>query len=154
MKKAIFYVFGLTITLVLFSCDAVTDNAQQQVQNTLNEVHQKVTSAITIHLNEGKKWLVNSEMKPYILKGQELTTNFVNSGKTTYAEFAKKIEASNQQLIQNCTMKGKSHDELHKWLHPHLELVQQLKNESDTAKANQLVKEIQASYQTFEQYFQ
>jgi hypothetical protein len=42
-------------------------------------------------------------------------------------------------------MDGKSHDELHKWLHPQLELVKELENEIDVVKANEIVLQLQKS---------
>lgn len=50
-------------------------------------------------------------------------------------------------------MDGKSHDELHKWLHPHLEIVKALENETDATKANGFVLQLQYSYQHYHQYF-
>jgi len=50
-------------------------------------------------------------------------------------------------------MKGKSHDELHKWLYPHLELVKELDNETDTVKAKEIVVKLQNSYQQYQIYF-
>ncbi len=44
-------------------------------------------------------------------------------------------------------MDGKSHDELHKWLHPHLEIVKALANETDAEKSNKIVSKLQKSYQ-------
>lgn len=50
-------------------------------------------------------------------------------------------------------MKGKSHDELHKWLYPHLELVKELDNETDAVKAKEIVVKLQNSYQQYQIYF-
>ncbi len=51
-------------------------------------------------------------------------------------------------------MNGKSHDELHKWLHPHLENVKTLENETEATKANKMVLDLQHSYQQYHKYFQ
>lgn len=51
-------------------------------------------------------------------------------------------------------MDGKSHDELHKWLHPHLEIVKTLENETDATKANEVVAQLQHSYKEYHEYFQ
>ena len=50
-------------------------------------------------------------------------------------------------------MDGKSHDELHKWLHPHLEIVKALEDEADASKANEIVLQLQDSYQQYHHYF-
>ena len=65
----------------------------------------------------------------------------------------KEIIIKNDELINSCTMDGKSHDELHKWLAPHLELVEKL-GASDDAEAKELVSKLADSYKTYHEYFQ
>ena len=51
-------------------------------------------------------------------------------------------------------MKGQAHDELHKWLLPYIDLVNVF---SETTNKQELVvkfKQIQASFLTFNEYFQ
>lgn len=50
-------------------------------------------------------------------------------------------------------MKGTSHDELHKWLHPHLELTKELGEIKDAAKAKTIISELQGSYRNYHEYF-
>lgn len=107
-----------------------------------------------IELNEGQKWIVNEEMKPYINKSKLLTNSFLQSNSTGYHALAKQLKEQNDQLIQSCTMDGKAHDELHKWLHPHMQLVSQLDKAETAAKANSIVLSIKNSFETFDRYFQ
>lgn len=51
-------------------------------------------------------------------------------------------------------MSGKSHDELHKWLHPYMGLIDELESSNDETQANQTLEKIEASFKTFNQYFQ
>ena len=51
-------------------------------------------------------------------------------------------------------MQGKSHDELHKWLHPYMELIKDLGNAKSDEEADQIVTTIQASFVIFNQYFE
>lgn len=60
---------------------------------------------------------MNDEMKPFVAKGEGLVTTYLQSSQTNYNKLAQKLKDQNNQLIKSCTMKGKSHDELHKWLH-------------------------------------
>ena len=85
------------------------------------ESHQHDTQKI--ELNSGEKWNVNAEMKPFVIKGEELVSNFLKNNQSNYHELAGQLKEQNNHLIKSCTMEGKSHDELHKWLHPHLDLV-------------------------------
>ncbi len=150
MKKVI--VFGLGIML-LWSCNNATEKStmHQETKSHTEQHHDENSEAI--ELNNGEKWLVNEEMKPFVLKGEELVNEYIQANKTDYKELAVQLKDKNSQLIKSCTMDGKSHDELHKWLHPHLELVKELENETDTTKANEIVSKIQHSYQVYHQFF-
>ena len=51
-------------------------------------------------------------------------------------------------------MTGKSHDELHKWLHPYMELVDELKEVENPIQGKEVLGKIEASFAQFEQYFE
>ena len=107
-----------------------------------------------IQLDNGKKWQVSEGMKPFIKNGADLLDAYVVSKDEDYKKLAEKIRNENNQLINNCTMKGKSHDELHKWLHPHLELVDALGKAKSTTEANKIIQQLQQSNSTYQQYFE
>jgi len=56
-------------------------------------------------------------------------------------------------LTPNCTMTGKSHDELHKWLLPYIDLVKGLSEAKDETEAARQLENIQISLNTYNQYF-
>ena len=92
-------------------------------------------------------------MKPFVMKGEELVNAYVQNEQKDYKALAQQLKEQNNQLIKSCTMDGKSHDELHKWLHPHLEIVKALEDEADASKANEIVLQLQISYQEYHHYF-
>jgi len=150
MKKVI--VFGMGI-LLLWSCNNSIEKSTTHQETESHTEHHHDENSEAIELNNGEKWLVNEEMKPFVLKGEELVNEYIQANKTDYKELAVQLKDKNSQLIKSCTMDGKSHDELHKWLHPHLELVKELENETDATKANEIVSKIQHSYQEYYQFF-
>ncbi len=107
-----------------------------------------------IELNGGQKWIVNEEMKPYINKAKSLTNDYLQNKSTDYVTLAQQLKKQNDQLIKSCTMDGKAHDELHKWLHPHMILVSHLEKAETAAKADAIVLSIKDSFETFERYFE
>jgi len=150
MKKVI--VFGMSLML-LWSCNNSTEKSTTHQETENHAEHRHDESSEAIELNNGEKWLVNEEMKPFVLKGEELVNTYIQDGKTDYKTLAEQLKDQNSQLIKSCTMDGKSHDELHKWLHPHLDIVKTLENETDAIKANEIVSQLQYSYQHYHQYF-
>lgn len=150
MKKII--VFGMSVML-LWSCNNSTKKSTTQQETEDHTEHYYDESSDAIELNNSKKWIVNEEMKPFVLNGEESVNTYLQDGQTDYKALAKKLKDQNSQLIKSCTMEGKSHDELHKWLYVHLEIVKALENETDTTKANEIVLRTQHSYQLYHQYF-
>lgn len=138
------------------------DNTMKKVQNLIlmiagitfilacNFNHQQ--SEIT--LNNGEKWKVNSEMKPHIEKGSEILNEFISQKNTDYQALADSLKTQNNNLIKSCTMKGESHDELHKWLHPHMELIEQLSNAPNLKEAEGIISQIELSFKTYEKHFE
>ena len=57
-------------------------------------------------------------------------------------------------LTSNCTMEGKAHDELHKWLLPYIDMVDKLNKSKNSVEALQTFEEIKSSYKTFNLYFE
>ena len=150
MKKI--FVLGMSV-LLLWSCNNTTEKATEKQETETHAEHQHDESSEAIELNNGEKWLVNEEMKPFVMKGEELVNSYIQDNQTDYKALAQQLIEQNNQLIKSCTMNGKSHDELHKWLHPHLEIVNALEEEKDAAKANEIVLQLQKSYQDYHQYF-
>lgn len=110
--------------------------------------------AVDIRLNAGKKWAVNEAMKPHIELGRSALEAYIKEERTDHQELSKTLERHNQALIQSCTMTGKSHDELHKWLHPHMGLVDALSEARNEQKVSEIIKGLERSFQTYEDHFQ
>jgi hypothetical protein len=147
----------IKIGVVLFSASLLAVSCLNSEKTGMHEGHTTVKSdhddSESLQLNNGDKWVVNLEMKPYILDAEELLVAFINLESTSYQELASQLKEKNSGLIKSCTMKGESHDALHKWLHPHIHLVNELEKENDPEKAKSLVRELHASFLTYHQYF-
>ena len=150
MKKVLVLAIS---SFVLWSCNNSSEKAKSN-QETKQEEHQHDETSEAVELNIGKKWIVNDEMKPFVAKGEGLVTTYLQSSQTNYNKLAQKLKDQNNQLIKSCTMKGKSHDELHKWLHPHLELVEALGKSTNENEAKGIVLKLQKSNEAYHQYFE
>lgn len=137
--------------VVMWSCNNTSDKPAANLETT--EAQHEHHSSDAIELNNGEKWQVNEEMRPYVEKGESLVEEYIKGGSTDYKQLAGQVEEQNKLLINSCTMDGKSHEELHKWLHPHLELVNALTDESDAAKAATIVNRLRESYHNYHTYF-
>jgi hypothetical protein len=149
--KIVPIISSLALFSLLFSCSGKPTNKSV---NTVTIQEQQATEADLPSLNQGERWMVNAEMKPFIQTGRELVETYIKSSDTGFLQLAAQLKTQDDQLIASCTMSGQSHDELHKWLHPHLNLVKQLSDATSSPVAQPIILALQQSYRDFDVYFQ
>lgn len=140
----------LLSTFFLFSCnDKAKNESAETSQATETEVHEH-SNGETIQLNDGQKWKVDVDMMAHIRTMENDVTSFDKETPENYQLLADNLKKNLDLLTSNCTMKGEAHDELHKWLLPYIELVDDFSKD----KSNENLAKIQESFTTFNQYFQ
>jgi len=104
-------------------------------------------------LDNGQKWTIISSMDVYLQEMEDLVTNFKGENLEDHQELAKELKDNIGLLTSNCTMKGQAHDELHKWLLPYIELVDNYsKADSKQAAARHFAK-VKSSFEAYNKYF-
>ena len=151
MKKII--VLGIGV-MFFWSCNNSSDKSTTHKETGNQAILHHDESSEAIELNNGEKWVVNDEMKPFVGKGEELVNTYIQNRQSDYKTLAGQLKDQNSQLIKSCTMDGKSHEELHKWLHPHLKLVEKLEKLNEATEADELVNQLEKSYENYHNYFQ
>src|SRR5690554_3133342 len=161
MKKVSF----LVATALMFSM-ASCDNATEEVVTEEIEMHDHNhdeeeedhhhhdADDEELVLNDGERWVINDEMKPHLSQQEEIIAEYIAAKSDNYAKLAEDLKTHNASLIKSCTMDGKSHDELHKWLHPHIDLLGDLGKAESVDEANEVIEDLNESFETFHAYFQ
>jgi hypothetical protein len=109
----------------------------------------------SLELNNGQKWKVVPEMMGIIHDMEvNLETHSTNADSLDYDGLGLKLQQGIDSLTQNCTMKGEAHDELHKWLVPYMELVEEFNAAEDELELNDLYQKLKESFIRFNTYFQ
>ena len=143
------------ISLFLFSCSNTSnEKSKQQTETVTHEEHQHSDDVQTIELNNGEKWKVEGNMITHIRNMEIDINSFANVEQKDFKSLAEKLQSNIDLLTSNCTMEGKAHDELHKWLLPYIDIVKELSEAKDETEASKQFKNIQTSFTTFNQYFQ
>lgn len=153
MKKKIILIPA--IALFLFSCGNASNEKSEDLSEieTHDEHHHDEESEI-IELNNGEKWKVAANMITHIRNMENDVISFAKVDQKDYKSLSEKLQSNIDLLTSNCTMKGKAHDELHKWLLPYIDLVKELSEAKDETEAEKQFQSIQTSFTTFNQYFQ
>lgn len=145
----------LTLSLLLFGCGNVeNEKSNKPTVSNAKEEHKHNAEIQSIELNNGEKWKVDSNMIPYIRNMERDIISFSNDEHKDYNSLAEKLQSNIDSLTYNCTMEGKAHDELHKWLLPFIDLVTELSKSKNETEAAKQFENIQKSFRTFNQYFQ
>lgn len=133
------------ITLLLAT--SIYAQVEKKEHHHAEEMHELV-------LNDGEKWKVNEEMMPHVRKMESDLKAFSAEKQKDYKAIAEKLQANINLLITSCTMDGKSHDELHKWLHPLIGYVKELQETDDESEAKKYMDKINHSMIVFNKYFE
>lgn len=151
--KLLTTIFNLMV-LALIANGCGTPSSESDSESTTVQTHETADSlSNSLSLNDGEKWKVNEEMKPFIEDSEKMLQDFNRKNAQNYAGLAKALKEKNTGLIKSCTMKGESHDELHKWLHPHMELIEELGTAESNEEARALVADLEKSFKAYNQYF-
>lgn len=142
--KSTFKIAIISLTLLTISCTSQTkpNNSSNSLKNTYN-----------IELVNNEKWEVNKEMMVHIKNMESDIEAVSNQSSPNYEELGSKLDENIGLLTSNCTMTGKAHDELHKWLHPFIDLVKELNAADSKEDQKQSFEAIQESMNEFNTYF-
>lgn len=106
-----------------------------------------------VQLDNGKRWLANSETTAGIADMQAILAKY--EGKTADASSRKtmraELETAFQDIFNQCTMQGSSHDQLHNYLLPMKALFEKIESETagESEAAIGQLKHHLAEYQTY-----
>ena len=108
--------------------------------------------SVKLELNNGEKWTMNEEMKPFINEMENQVKSY-DPTNGDYKMLGKNLSETNDHLIKSCTIKGTPHDVLHAWLMPHMQEIDKLKKAESRDEANHIVKELKESMEEYHEYF-
>lgn len=135
---------SIILLLLITSCTNQSDSKEnsESDKNTYN-----------IELVNNEKWEVSKEMMVHIKNMESDIEALSKQSSPNYKELGSKLDENIGLLTSNCTMTGKAHDELHKWLLPFIDLVKDLNAADSKEDQMQSFKAIQESMNEFNMYF-
>ncbi|MEY3237622.1 MAG: hypothetical protein RI883_1723 [Bacteroidota bacterium] len=141
------------LSLVLFSCNNATKETPVTKIETTEESEHHHDASTEIELNKGEKWTVDKNMMVHIRNMEKDVRSFTKHTKNDYDALSKKLLANIDLLTSNCTMTGKAHDELHKWLLPYIDLANDFSEAKDIKNQENCYHKLEESFDLFNTYF-
>lgn len=147
------YTSHLWIIAIILSFSLASCSSNETSQPTEGIAHSHPDDE-ALQLNAGKKWKVDEHMMDE-LRELESIVNDANRKENTMSldAIADSLIVHLDLLTSNCTMQGQAHDELHKWLVPFIELVNEYANYEDETVAKHQIKKMVSSFEEFNAYF-
>jgi len=160
--KNYFATLIVVLISITYGCNDPVKKEKSEISNdksltSSKESEHQHSESDSIELNNGAKWKVIPEMMAHIRNMESDVNRFSETNHTEFKDFTQ-LGASLQKnidlLTSNCTMEGKAHDELHKWLLPYIDMVEKLNKSKNKDEALHTFEEIKASYKSFNIYFE
>lgn len=143
-------VAALPLLLLLSACGTSSDKSQETVQE---ENHHHHADEGAIELNNGEKWEADENTRSVVATMEAQISGFEKSEGTAPKTLADSLTRQMNLLISGCTMKGKGHDELHKWIMPLTDQVRQLSVANTEDETSRVLNQLKESFETFHQAF-
>ncbi|WP_026838331.1 hypothetical protein [Gillisia sp. JM1] len=166
MKKTIF--ITVILSALLLGCkDNKNTNENTNGTEKINSVPKQNTKKINVQttamnnawvneikLDDGSKWQANLETTQGVEKMLDLIKSSNLKTLEDYHSLASKLNEEKNFIVKECTMKGASHDNLHIFLVPLIEKIEDLSNTSALGQATMLTYRIEENLKGYYNYFQ
>ncbi len=140
--------------LALVGCTA-SPKEKEPENNTVSEIVEtpKIETPHHLELNEGNKWQVDQGIAKGIAAINKLVKAHISHQVLDYQLLGDAIATQTKYIISSCTMKGKAHEELHKWLLPFLDLKEALVMTASPEEGAAVLDNIKSELAVYQSYF-
>ena len=138
MNRSFPFAIFICATIVFSACAEVDTTVKETPENIITDEEPQLPIEATVvqdklELNEGEKWLVNAETTEAVANMSKHCEEFEG---TNHVELGNLLMFQTTNIIDNCNMKGNGHVQLHVWLLPLIDAINQLQSEQSTDHEN------------------
>lgn len=152
--KSTSVIFLLSSFMILSACHTPSKEQEKSSTHQPDSTFSNIRNPYNIELNDGKKWKVVTEMMAIIRSMETQVNAFHGKEIDQHIKNAVELQHKVDSLTSNCTMTGKAHDELHKWLLPYLDMVDAYNQTDNLPMADSIFREIKQSFVYLNQFFE
>ena len=142
--KSLIMTLLISLSMIIVACSS--EKKDSSAESTATNIY-------NIELDGDQKWKVDKVMLQHIRNIEEEINEFSEVGDQSYNNLAVSLDEHIQLLTSNCTMSGQAHDELHKWLLPFIDLVDELSKAGSTNEKADVYSRMTVSMVQFNIYF-
>lgn len=145
----------LPLILLALACghrNDATHGHEHEHHDETSHHHEAMTGPLV--LNNGKKWQADLHTMSLVEEMKSELSRFATSEDGSHHVLADSLMQQLNRLIVGCTMEGRAHDELHKWLVPVTKGITDLGAVEDPAEARAGISNIESHLEEFDAYFE
>lgn len=126
------------------------EHAHHDHDHSEHHHHEEPATEGAVTLNDGERWEANPETNEGIDNMMALLAKEEANASTDLEVLQTNLRAEFNTILQKCTMKGESHNQLHNYLHPLKEKIDGLDQAQDDAHA---IDDLEQYLHTYKNYF-
>ncbi len=159
MIKSVITLLLIAITL-LVGCNSTEKQKETENSDIQAQVQEQEDDLLStqwkkdIQLNNGAKWAANLETTQGVKEMQNIIKDHATSTIEEYHHMANQLNEVKNTVVQECTMKGASHDNLHIWLYPLIEKINALAETNNLDEATSIKLSIEDNLNAYTTFFQ
>lgn len=151
MKKTLIPLFLYLIFAVACTGNQKEENDHHHHDHSEHHDHEShALDESTVQLNHGEKWEANPETNEGINNMLALVSKEEAEAATDLKTLQKNLRGEFNTILQKCTMKGESHNQLHNYLHPLKEKIDSLEHANNEG---QVIDDLEQYLNTYKNYF-
>jgi len=139
----------LSITLLFFITSCSTEKHTDE-HTPSEETPASHSAPDLVHLDNGNKWIANIETTAGIENMRKMIEAAKSDPVSSVASLKEDLLLAFTDILNKCTMKGESHDQLHNYLLPMKDQIDNL----DEANQKEELENIKLYLSTYEKYFE
>ncbi|MDP6923045.1 MAG: hypothetical protein QGH06_08765 [Lutibacter sp.] len=127
-RKRIFIIWMVGMGLLSVACKPGNEHAASK---TGQQVHTKtiIDNSVGLILNDGNKWQVNTETTTAIKNMNQIVAAYVAGSELPVTQLGGALQQELNIIFENCSMKGEAHDQLHNFLLPLIDKVEEIQEQ-------------------------
>ena len=143
----------IIIIILIVSFSSCKKATQKRVSNTSETEVISLLDTLSLKLNNGEKWLANTETHIGIKNMDSIIKVFKFQTDKNYRVLVKFLSEQTSFVIKNCSMKGEPHEQLHVVLVPMLDEISILKEFNSIDDSEKALQKLELLIQDYFTHF-
>ena len=139
------------IFIIPFACK---NKSERSIPISTNNENISFLDTLTLRLNNGEKWIANTETQIGIIKMDSIIIAFKGEGNNKYLALGENLSRQTSYIIKSCNMTGEAHDQLHVVLVPMLDEISIIKESDNIEESENALGNLESLIEMYNKYFE